>query len=195
MLALRSAALCVLLFFISHAWAIDAVKSLRYVFLSNGRVAGSEVDVYSPDGHIDCTYEFNDRGRGPKIAAHYQVGSDGLPLRVDETGNDYLKAPVDEHFVMEGGVARWKSSSENGQATAPGFYISNAGADAETALLVSVLLKARSGSVKLFPAGEARLEIRCFMPRISSIGLGGHRGWTKTHLQLASRFDHSSCTV
>jgi hypothetical protein len=40
-------------------------KDLCIEVLSNGRTAGSEVDV-NPGGHIDCTFEFNDRGRGPR---------------------------------------------------------------------------------------------------------------------------------
>ena len=115
------------------------------------------MDTYGPDGHIESTYEFNDRGRGPKIEAHYIVGADGSPLRADITGNDYLKAPVDEHFSVESGIGRWKSTSEDGQAPAPGFYVSNNGPASEAALLVTALLKAK-GPLKLFPAGEARLE-------------------------------------
>ncbi len=76
-------------------------QTLRYTILSNGRVAGSEVSVYSPGGHVNCTFEYNDRGRGPKISANYLVGPDGLPLSLDETGNDYLKVQVDEHFSVE----------------------------------------------------------------------------------------------
>jgi len=135
-----------------------ASQTLRYSILSNGKTAGSEVDTYGSDGHVDCTFEFNDRGRGPKVAAHYVVAEDGSPLRVDITGNDYLKAPVDEHFAVEGGVGHWKSTSENGQAPVPGFYISNNGASAEQALLVGALLKAKGAPLKLFPAGAARLE-------------------------------------
>jgi hypothetical protein len=104
-----------------------APELLRYTVLSNGRTAGSEVDTYGPGGRIDCTFEYNDRGRGPKIAAHYILGADGLPLHADVTGNDYLKAPVDEHFAFENGVAHWKSTSENGQSLTPGFYVSNNG--------------------------------------------------------------------
>jgi imidazolonepropionase-like amidohydrolase len=115
------------------------------------------VDAYSTGGHIDCTFEFNDRGRGPKVAAHYIIGADGLPSRLDVTGNDYLKSPVDEHFAVEGAVAHWKSTSESGKAPAPGFYASNNGPALESALLVAVLLKSKD-DVKLFPAGEARLE-------------------------------------
>src|SRR5271167_3513026 len=160
MSVLRLVSLFALLSFVSHLWAADAVapQTLRYTILSNGRTAGSEVDVYNPGGHIDCTFEFNDRGRGPKIAAHYIVAVDGLPLRVDETGNDYLKAPVDEHFAVKDGIAVWKSTSENGQAPAAGFYISNNGASAESAFLVRALLNAKGVPMKLLPAGEARLE-------------------------------------
>ncbi len=135
-----------------------APEILRYTVLSNGRTAGSEVDTYGPGGQIDCTFEYNDRGRGPKIAAHYILGANGLPLRVDVTGNDYLKAPVDEHFAFENGVAHWKSTSENGQALTSGFYVSNNGPVGEGAFLVVALLKAKNAPVKLLPAGQARLE-------------------------------------
>ena len=160
MLAFRLASLCGVLFTSFQLWAADAAgtQTLRYTILSNGRTAGSEVDVYGPGGHIDSTFEFNDRGRGPKIAAHYLVAADGSPLRIDIIGNDYLKAPVDEHFTAEAGLGHWKSTSENGQAPAPGFYVSINGPAAESALLVGALLKAKNAAVKLFPAGEARLE-------------------------------------
>ena len=158
MLTLRLASLSVIVFAATHLWTADAAspKTLRYLVLSNGRTAGSEVDVYNPGGHIDCTFEFNDRGRGPKIAAHYIVAADGLLLRADVTGNDYLKATVDEHFAVKGGIAVWKNTSENGQSPAPGFYISNNGAPVETALVVGALVKAKGVPVKLLPAGEAR---------------------------------------
>ncbi len=156
---LRLTSLSVFVFAVSLLSTTDAValQTLRYTIVSNGRTAGSEVDTYS-DGHIDSTFEFNDRGRGPKIEAHYIVAADGSPLRTDIIGNDYLKAPVDEHFAVEAGIGHWKSTSENGQAPAPGFYVSNNGPAAESALLVGVLLRAKGAPVKLFPAGEARLE-------------------------------------
>jgi imidazolonepropionase-like amidohydrolase len=133
-------------------------ETLRYTILSNGRLAGSEVDTYASDGQMGCTYEFNDRGRGPKIAAHYRLGADGLPSLTDIVGNDYLKARVEEHFAAENGRARWKSTSEEGSAAAGGFYVSNNGPAAELPMLVSALVKAKGAPVKLYPAGEARLE-------------------------------------
>jgi Amidohydrolase family len=160
MSALRLASLCALLLIGSHVPAGDvaSLQTLRYTILSNARKAGTEVDVYSPGRHIDSTFEFNDRGRGPNIAAHYILAADRSPQRTDITGNDYLKAPVDEHFSVKAGVGHWKSASEDGQAATPGFYVSNNGPAAELALLVSALLNAKDAAVRLFPAGEARLE-------------------------------------
>jgi hypothetical protein len=167
MFVLLLASLSALLFSVSAADAV-APQTLRYTILSNGRTAGSEVDVYTPSGQIDCTFEFNDRGRGPKIAAHYIVAADGSPSRADVTGNDYLKAPVEEHFAVENGMAYWKSTSENGEAPAAGFYISNNGPAVESALLAGALLKTKGAPVKLLPAGEARLE------RLTDVTLEDH---------------------
>lgn len=148
--------------------AASGPQTLRYTISSNGSVAGSEVDTYLPDGRVECKFEFNDRGRGPKISANYTLDANGLPQRVDETGNDYLKAPVDEHFEIKDGTAHWKSTAENGQAPAGGFYVSNNGAAAETGFLVAAIEKTHGAPLELFPAGEARLE------RLTDITLEDH---------------------
>jgi hypothetical protein len=136
----------------------DSAQTLRYTISSNGEVSGHEVDSYLPGDRVESTFEFNDRGRGPKISAVYQFDANSMPTKVDETGNDYLKAPVDEHFEMKDGTARWKSTAEHGEASAGAFYISNNGASAETACLIAALQKAHGAPVRLLPAGEARLE-------------------------------------
>jgi imidazolonepropionase-like amidohydrolase len=136
----------------------DSVKTLRYTILSSDRKSGTEVDTFGPNGKLDSTYEFNDRGRGPKIEAHYVFAANGLPTHVDITGIDYLKSPVDEHFAVEDGVAHWKSTSENGSGTPGPFYLSINGPSAEFAGLVKALKKAGPAGLKLFPAGQAHLE-------------------------------------
>jgi hypothetical protein len=160
MLSLRVATLSLFIVTVSPLWTADTagVQPLRYSVVSNGRTAGSEVDSYGPGGRIDCTFEFNDRGRGPKTTTHYVIGADGLPVRTDVTGNDYLKAPVDEQFAVENGQSHWKSTSENGNSPVSGFYVSNNGPAAEAAFLVLALQKAKGAALKLLPAGEARLE-------------------------------------
>lgn len=169
MSTLRLALLTLLaILLLPNASAAPEARTLRYTISSNGKVAGNEVDTYLPDGRVECMFEFNDRGRGPKIAATYMLDANGLPVRVDETGNDYLKAPVDEHFEVKDGVASWKSTSEHGQAPAGAFYISNNGAIAEYAFLVAVLQKTHGAPVHLLPGGEARLE------RLTDITLEDH---------------------
>ena len=162
MITIRRTSLAILALVALQLWAPGgaAQETLRYTILSNGRTAGSEADSYGKGGRVDSTFEYNDRGRGPKITAHYSLGGDGLTLRTDETGNDYLKNSVDEHFAVEEGVAHWRSTSETGQAPGSGFYISSNGAAAEEAFLVVALLKAKGAPVRLLPAGEARLERR-----------------------------------
>ena len=132
--------------------------TLRYVILSAGHAAGTEVDTFGPGGQIETTCEFNDHGRGPEFAAHYVLGADGVPSRTDIAGNDHLKAPVDEHFAVENGKAHFKSTSEEGSASAGGFYVSNNGSAVEAAILAAARVRAKGGPVKLYPAGEARLE-------------------------------------
>ena len=142
--------------------------TIRYTISSNGTVSGHEVDTYQTDGRVESQFEFNDRGRGPKVSSGYVLDANSLPLRVDETGNDYLKAPVDEHFEIKDGVAHWKSTAEDGHAPAGAFYVSNNGAAAELAFLVEALVKAHGSAVKLYPAGEARLE------RMTDVNLDDH---------------------
>lgn len=171
MLANRVALLSLLMLtlaFRPHRAAAEAPQTLRYTIYSNGKLAGSEVDTYAPGGRVECAFEFNDRGRGPKVSVVYLLDAGGLPVKVDETGNDYLKAPVDEHFEVKDGVARWKSTTEDGHAAAGGFYVSNNGAAAELAFLVAALQKANGAAVHLLPAGEARLE------RLTDVTLEDH---------------------
>ena len=144
--------------FLAAAAQVSGQETFRYSILGNKTIAGIEVETYGADGKIDSEYEYNDRGRGPKITAHYIFNSEGYPVRVDITGNDYLKGPVDEHFSVEDGRAKWKSTTEEGSAEAGGFYLSNNGGYCERAWLVALLIKAKGRPVKLLPAGEARLQ-------------------------------------
>lgn len=168
MFTLRLALLSLLVCVLRPLAAAAESQTLRYTVVSNGKLAGSEVDTYLPGGRVESAFEFNDRGRGPKVSAVYGLDSNGMPSKVDETGNDYLKAPVDEHFEVKDGIAHWKSTTEDGQGPAGSFYVSNNGAAAELAFLVTALEKAHGAPVHLLPAGEARLE------RLTDVTLEDH---------------------
>ena len=130
----------------------------RYSIILSGSKAGDDAVWKTADGKIHTFSQFNDRGRGPKLDGVYELNADGLPVRVEIKGNDYLKKPVEETFVFDGKTARWKSSSEAGeQPGLRGFYASLNGSNEEFAMLVRALL-AHGNTLDLAPVGQVRLE-------------------------------------
>ena len=101
-----------------------AKERLDKVFLQ-GNVAGEQKVQLDASGAVRAEYSFNDRGRGDHITATWKLDVDGVPVEYEGRGNDYMKAPVEEHFKMANGVANWKNRSEQGQRAIAGkaFYL------------------------------------------------------------------------
>src|SRR5689334_21424237 len=97
----------------------------RYTMQIMGNKGGYETATTGPNGELQLYYEFNDRGRGPKITEKIILDKDGIPTSIENSGNDYMKAPVIEKFSFANGTATWKNRAEEGQKAAPGkaFYI------------------------------------------------------------------------
>jgi imidazolonepropionase-like amidohydrolase len=128
------------------------------VVFSAKTFAGAQKTWRDKDG-IHFAYDYNDRGRGPRIVEDVKLGSDGFPVSATLRGNDYFKNAVDEKFSFENGTATWKGSAEHGTATdRRGFYLSFDAAPGEFALLANALIKSPSRRAALFPAGEAGIE-------------------------------------
>ncbi|HVE81710.1 MAG TPA: amidohydrolase family protein [Myxococcales bacterium] len=122
--------------------------------------SGFQTTEVSP-GQLSIHYEYNDRGRGPKVDEKVAVGPDGVSTKIDVTGVDYMKDKVEEHFERAGGVARWKNRAEQGEAKNPpanAFYLSINGAPEEARLLALSLKAAPGHTLPLLPAGEAKGE-------------------------------------
>ena len=132
----------------------------RHTVLLGGNKAGIQVLRVAPDGTREVSYEFTDRGRGPKLTARIKVNEAGLPISVQTSGNDYLKAAVNETFTLEQGLARWRNDAERGERklTAPAFYLSLQSVPEEAALLANALLKAQGQKLALLPEGQAALR-------------------------------------
>lgn len=131
----------------------------RYTILLGGNRAGEQTVLRSPSGEYVVHYEFNDRGRGPKIDERVAVDARGWPSAVEISGVDYFKGAVSERLRLEGGRLRWTSDVEKGDAAeGAGFYPAFYGAPVETGLLAEALRKAPDRSIPLLPAGRATLE-------------------------------------
>jgi imidazolonepropionase-like amidohydrolase len=144
---------------LAHGTA-SARQETRYSVILVGSRAGSQTSRVRPDGAREFTYEYNDRGRGPKYRTVVRLDAAGLPVSLETTGNDYLKSPVAETYTFESGVARWKNPAEAGERRlkANGFSNSLNGAPEEFALLARALLKSPGGRLPLLPEGEASIR-------------------------------------
>jgi imidazolonepropionase-like amidohydrolase len=132
----------------------------RHTVILGGNKAGIQTASVAADGTREVSYEFTDRGRGPKLTARLKVDDAGLPISVETSGNDYLKVAVKETFTLDQGVARWRNDAESGERrlTAPAFYISLQSVPEESALLANALLKAEGHKLALLPEGQAALR-------------------------------------
>jgi len=171
------------------AWPSLAAQTAQTVerdtLLTQGNPSGFQEVRPAAEGGIAAQYEFNDRGRGPKMDVQYRLAADGTPTGVDATGVNYLKAPIDEHFKLEQGQASWHSSSENQQHSVggPAFYLSVDSAPEEMTLLVQALLKAPQQRLPLLPAGEAQLH------KISEETVDGKAGSARLTLYSVTGID------
>lgn len=128
-------------------------------FLIQGIVSGSQtVDGQGTrSGHAE--YSFNDRGRGDHIVAAWKLDSAGVPTEYSGSGNDYMKATVNESFRIASGKATWQNRTEHGEKTVNGeaFYVPNNAPPEFIGVLARALLKSPGHTLPLLPAGEARL--------------------------------------
>ncbi|HEX7114691.1 MAG TPA: amidohydrolase family protein [Steroidobacter sp.] len=149
----------VLFFVLSSGVLAQDDAQRRYAVLIMGNPAGVQTTRVGPDGAHEVTFEYNDRGRGPKLHATLRLNERGLPVSLTASGNDYLKAEVHEEFTWSGSVARWKNKGERGERklASPAFYLSLSGIPEELGLLTAALLKAEDQRLALLPEGEASL--------------------------------------
>jgi len=156
---LRLSVIAAGLAFACSALAQDAGQT-RYAVLIMEKPAGSQTTTVAADGARNLSYEFNDRGRGPKLTARVRLDDAGVPASFEMDGIDYLKAPVSERFTFDQGVARWKNSAEAGERKLSdhAFYLSTQGLPEELGWLAHALLKAPGQRMALLPAGEASIK-------------------------------------
>ncbi len=156
---LRLTAIAAALLSASVALAQDA-QPTRYNVLMMEKPAGMQTSTVAADGSRTLSYEFNDRGRGPKLTATVRLDAAGVPTSIEMDGVDYIKSPVAETFTFANGTARWKNSAESGEQklTKPGFYLTTQSLPEELGWLARALLQSPAQRMALLPAGEASIK-------------------------------------
>jgi imidazolonepropionase-like amidohydrolase len=127
----------------------------KYIMVMGANHAGTQT-VTTRGNERTVDFEYNDRGRGPKTHSVITLDEHGIPIAETTTGNDYLKAPVNERLTGADGKLHYVNTAENGDGSAGAFYASMYGPPEEAGLLARALL-ANGGRVKLLPAGEASI--------------------------------------
>ena len=154
-----------------------------YSGLMAGNLAGHQATWRDTDGTVHAFMEFNDRGRGPKIYSTYRLTKNGVPEKVEITGNDYMKNPVDERFSVTGGKAQWKSSSENESRPFSGQFFSSLYGSAEELAMLARAMLANGGKISLLPSGEPTIQ------KIRDMKVAGASGETMASLYAITGLD------
>ena len=140
----------------------DAVVRITMTDL---KPSGQDAVWKTSDGVIHELFQFNDRGRGPKIYTTYRIDPKGIVVSEESSGVDYMKSAVQEKFSINSGNAVWKNQAENEtQANAAGkFYIDLNGGPESGAILARALLK-NDGQLPVLPGGTARIRKLTVVP-------------------------------
>lgn len=133
---------------------------LAFDYLTNDVVSGSMQMTIEDDQHREINFQYNDRGRGPKLHEQIRLGEKGELLELKISGNSYMGAPVDEHFVLDGEKARWASTIEKGETSNSGdaIYLAAGGSVEQLAILVRQALQTPDNSIAVWPSGRASVR-------------------------------------
>ncbi|MGD8359192.1 MAG: amidohydrolase family protein [Lysobacterales bacterium] len=172
-------------FWLLAAGPAAADTSRHFDWLTAGKVSGSLVLQVRDDGTRVSDFEFNDRGRGPKIHEEARSGPDGLLTSLRITGHSYMGAPADEAFGIQEGKATWKSTLEAGESEEAAFYVANDGTPEQLAMLARALLSRQDGQLSLLPEGKASIH------EVASVALAEGAGERTVTLYAISGLDLS----
>ncbi len=150
---------------ISNVYAADTT---RYIVLTVGKPSGKQLVWSDAPGKLTYAFEYNDRGRGPKIKVDIQT-KDGLVISRKVEGVDYFKGKADEWFEVNNGLAKWKNKIEEGQKqiSKPAIYSPLNGAPGEIELSLRAALKTTPHEIESLPAG--RLIVKHVKNHVSKI--------------------------
>ncbi len=110
---------------------------------------------------ITVDFNIKQNGRGPTIVEKITLGADGLPADWTITGRTTFGNSVDERFTRNAKGVSWTDLAGPGTlagSDAPRFYVTQNGSVSDIAILAKALLTAPNKTLKVAPAGTAKLN-------------------------------------
>ena len=132
----------------------------EFAVILGGRQAGTMTVRATDASTYSVAFQYNDRGRGPRLDSTSRLGPDATPVRIETRGNDYMKGSVAERFERTNERAAWSSAGGTGIRAFAGtaFYLPFDGTPFDIGLLARALLRSPGGTIALLPEGEATLD-------------------------------------
>lgn len=140
--------------------AFGLADTTRYTVLTTDKVSGKLLRWTDTPDKVSYYYEYNDRGRGPKLRVDIVLNEHHVISR-KVTGVDYYKGEVNEVFEIANGVAKWKNKIEEGQknVNAAVLYSALNGIPAEVEWDIKMALKVpHIQEIETVPSGKLRVE-------------------------------------
>jgi imidazolonepropionase-like amidohydrolase len=159
-------------------------EELRYQFLTAGKVEGGQT-IRTAGNTVTVDYQFNDRGRGPKLHESIVLDDKGLMRSYRVTGKAYMGSKVDERFDFAKGAGSWVSQSDKGKAPVQGAYtyVPVNGSPAIYALVTRQILAQPNQSLDALPGGTLVAQA------IETIPLEGPAGKIEATLYAVTGID------
>jgi len=153
---IRSALLAILLSTGVHA----APPVRKDAMLMLGNRAGWQTVEQLGDGAVRTEFTYNDRSHGDHITATWTLDAAGIPIAYEGNGVDYMKAPVQEHFSLHEGSAKWNTLASSGESklTGSAFYWPANPPPEFYGVLARALLKTPSHRLSLLPEGAVGIS-------------------------------------
>ena len=152
-------------------------------YMQGSTPAGNTTITTTGDGRITNETFVHWNNREYSLDSEVQLDSDGMVVSQRMTGISAFKAPIDESFTFEDGVATWSTAGDSGSAQMdePAFYIDNEWGSFETVpALIRAAQRSIDGEVPLLPSGSARVK------RIEDVELTTADGPTTASLYAVS---------
>ena len=142
------------------AFSANAKEVIQYDWLTMGKKSGEHIVTIKDDKSIEATFEFNDRGRGPKVKELLTFDPKGDITSQRISGNSYMGAKIDEVYRVTNKEFVWKNTQESGsrKIKANQFYIAADGTPFNLELIIKAIDRTDSGRLELLPSGTASYD-------------------------------------
>jgi len=135
-----------------------ASQTLVLELYNDKGLMGKQITTIPDNQQLSSKTELSWNNRRLTMDESYRLNDKGFPIEVKVKGISAFGAPVDEHFEVKDGVAKWYSRADDGDTDIQDnqFYVAVDGMN--NSAMVKALLNSPFKQIELFPSGRAQLH-------------------------------------